>query len=270
VTLLRVLLPLTLGLLLTAVPAWPFGPAAHRAVSEEAVETLPKGLKPFYKAHKAEMTTLSFDGLTEEESPERRFAIDRVGRFPFDDVARTEATFKEKHAAELAQMGRLPWLLKESYARLVVAFKAQDRQKILAESDVLAGLVTDLHNPLAVSRNSDGQETGQHGLWMRFSVNLPEAMQKRLSVKGDAADFLDRPNEYVFRILVSTYVWLDNLLYEEDLARRSSPGGFGDIYYDTLARRAGLILKDRLSAASSAVGSFWYTAWTEAGRPELK
>jgi hypothetical protein len=268
VTLIRVLLPLTLGLL-AAVPAEPFGPAAHRAVSEEAVETLPKGLKPFYKAHKAEMPTLSFDGLSGDESAERRFAIDRVGRFPFDDVARTEAAFKEKHAAELAHMGRLPWLLKESYARLVAAFKAQDRQKILEESDVIAGLVTDLHNPLAVSRNSDGQETGQHGLWMRFSVNLPEAMQKRLSVKGDAADFLDRPNEYVFRILVSTYVWLDNLLYEEDLARRSSPG-FGDIYYDTLSRRAGLILRDRLSAASSAVGSFWYTAWTEAGRPELK
>jgi hypothetical protein len=100
-------------------------------------------------------------------------------------------------------------------------------------------------------------------------VNLPEAMQKRLEVKADAADYLDKPDDYVFSIMAGAYVWLDNLLYEEDLARRSSPG-FAEIYYDTLERRAGPILRQRLRAAAADVGSYWYTAWTVAGRPELK
>jgi hypothetical protein len=35
-------------------------------------------------------------------------------------------------------------------------------------------------------------------------------------------------------------------------------------------QRAGRILRDRLSQAAGDVGSYWYTAWTAAGRPELR
>ena len=59
------------------------------------------------------------------------------------------------------------------------AFKSGDKVRILAESDTLAGLVADLHNPLALTENADGQKTDQHGLWVRFSARLPEAMEKR-------------------------------------------------------------------------------------------
>ena len=110
----------------------------------------------------------------------------------------------------------------ESYGRLVEAFRAKDKAKILAESDLLAGLVADLHNPLALTDNADGQKTGQHGLWTRVSVRLPEVLDglNRLKLDPDAAHFLDQPKEHAFGILNATYVWLDNLLYEEDLARR--------------------------------------------------
>jgi len=37
-----------------------------------------------------------------------------------------------------------------------------------------------------------------------------------------------------------------------------------------LEQRTGRILRDRLSQAAGDVGSCWYTAWTAAGRPELK
>jgi hypothetical protein len=40
----------------------------------------------------------------------------------------------------------------------VEAFRAKDKARILAESDTLATLVTDLHNPLALTDNTDGQE----------------------------------------------------------------------------------------------------------------
>ena len=35
-------------------------------------------------------------------------------------------------------------------------------------------LVADLHSPLALSENADGQKTGQDGLWVRFNTRLPE------------------------------------------------------------------------------------------------
>jgi hypothetical protein len=157
----------------------------------------------------------------------------------------------------------------ESYAKLVDAFKAGDKVRILEESDRLAGLVTDLHNPLALTENADGQKTEQHGLWIRWSVKLPEAMGKDLGLNPDAAIFLDNPNEHIFGIINATYVWVDNLLYEEELAHRGH-GGYGERYFEAFAQRGEKLMKDRLSHAAEEVGSYWYSAWQQAGRPELK
>jgi len=191
--------------------------------------------------------------------------------FPFLELPHAEPALKERYAEAGDKAGRLPWLIGESYARLVLAFRAKDKARILAESDVLAALVTDLHNPLALTDNADGQKTGQHGLWTRFSVRLPGVAQRmnRLKLEPDAAHFLDRPGEHVFSMLNATYVWLDNVLYEEDLAHRGQ-SDYGDIYYEDLVGREGPILRERLSRAAGNAGSYWYTAWTEAGRPELK
>lgn len=94
-------------------------------------------------------------------------------------------------------------------------------------------------------------------------------MQKSLKLDPQAARYLDDPNEYVFDMIRAAYVWVDNILYREDLARRGSPG-YSEIYYSNLADRASDILRARLSEAACDVGSYWYTAWTAAGRPQLK
>jgi len=255
----------------SVAPASAWGLAAHQAVTLRAIDTLPKGLKEYYKAHRLEMPTLSLEATAAEEGPERRFAADSMVPFPFLDLPHTEAAVKQQYPQAADKAGRLPWLIHESYARLVEAFRAKDKVRILAESDALATLVTDLHNPLALTDNADGQKTGQHGLWTRFTVRLPEVAQEmnRMKIEPDAAHFLDQPKEYVFSMINATYVWLDNALYEEDLARRGQ-SDYGDIYYEDLVGREGSILRERLSRAAGNAGSYWYTAWTEAGRPELK
>jgi hypothetical protein len=250
-------------------PAQAWGGTAQRLVLLEAVESLPKGPKEFYKAHRLELPTLAPDGQPPEDTAERRFAIDRLVAFPFRDVPLTEEGFKARFGEEGAQIGRLPWLVQASYARLVEAFKSGDSARILAESDMLAYLVAQLDNPLALTDNADGQKTGQHGLWTRFTVRLPEAMEARLKLQAEAARYLDEPLRYVGEMAAGSYIWLDNLLYEEALARRGQ-AGYTELYYEALERRAGRLLRERLGAAATDVGSYWYTAWTVAGRPVLK
>jgi hypothetical protein len=255
---------------LGASPARAWGPLVHQRVTSEAIDTLPKGLKPFYKAHRLEMPTLAVDTPPpEDEGTERRFTVDRLMPFPFADVPRTEAALKMRYPEAADKVGRLPWLIQESYARLVEAFRSGDKVKILTESDTLGGYVADLHNPLALSENADGQKTEQHGLWVRFSTKLTEAMDKRLSFGGAAARLIDDPKGYVFAMVNQVYIWLDNLLYLEELAKRGQ-GGYTELYYETLGDKAGPLLKERLKEATTDVGSYWYTAWTAAGRPELK
>ena len=254
--------------LFAATPAAAWGPHVHQRVTSEAIDTLPKDLRAFYRAHRLEIPSLAIDASTAEDTAERRFAVDAYGPFPFADVPRTEAALPEA-AKAAAGPGRLPWLVLESYAKLVEAFRSRDKAKILAESDVVAGYVADLANPLALTQNFDGQRTAQHGLWVRYSVKLPEAMDKRLKLSPEAARFLDDPKSQVFAIITGNYVWLDNLLYEEELARRGQ-SGYGELYYEAFEARAGALLRARLSQAATDAGSYWYTAWTAAGRPELK
>lgn len=257
-----------LGIFAGASPAWAWGPVAHQAVASRAIDTLPKGLKSFYKKHRLEMPSLALESTFPDEGLERRFAVDRLMPFPFTEIPRSEEGMKSKFGDAAARVGRLPWLIHASYARLVEAFKSGDKTRILAESDTIAGLVADLHNPLAVTENEDGQKTGQNGLWTRFSVRLPEIMEKNMKLDPDAARFLDDPKEYVFSMVNGTYVWLDNLLYLDDLASRGK-SGHTEIYYEAFGLRVGRLLKDLLSRAAEDAGSYWYTAWTVAGRPEL-
>jgi hypothetical protein len=263
-TRMRPLLAVAFVLLAPSAHAW--GPVAHQAISSEAIGVLPGPLKDFYKSHRAELPSLALEPTFPEETLDRRFAVDRLLAFPFLDLPKAEAAVVARYGAS---PGRLPWLIQESYGRLVEAFKAKDKERILAESDLLAGLVADLENPLALTDNADGQKTEQHGLWIRFGTRLPEAMERRLKLSPEAARFLDDPKGYVFSIIAGSYVWIDNLLYEEELARRGQ-GGYNDLYYAAFERRVGPIARARLSQAATDVGSYWYTAWTNAQRPELK
>jgi len=275
--LLSAALPLAGAGLAAAQPVRPAGPEgrermlelAHQVVVSAAIDTLPKPLKAFYKVHRQEMPSLSLEPEFPARGPDRRFMVDRLLPFPFRELPRSEAALKAKYGEKAEGIGRLPWLIQESYTRLVEAMKAGEKDKILAESDVLGGLVVDLNSPLNLTDNFDGQKTGQHGLWVRLVEKLPQAMGSDLKVSPDAANYLDNPKEYVFSIMLGTYVWLDNTLYLEELVRRGK-AGYGDPYFEDLARRVGPILKERLSRAAEDAGSFWYTAWSIAGRPDLK
>jgi hypothetical protein len=255
--------------LLPAAYAQAAGPVITATIVARAIDTLPKPMQKYYRDHRLEIPALALEPTFPEPSPERKFAVDKLTPFPFTDLPHSEAGMKSKYGPAAESVGRLPWLLQESYARLVEAFKAGDKDKILTGSDEVAGLVADLHLPLNLSQDYDGQMTGQHGLWVRFAQKLPEAMEKRLKVDPEAAKYLDDPKEYVFSIINSVYIWLDNLLYLDELAKRGK-GGYTEIYYDDFEKKAGVVLKQLLSGAATDAGSYWYTAWTVAGKPELK
>jgi hypothetical protein len=242
---------------------------AHRVVVAEAIDVLPKKLKEFYKDHREEIPSQALEPEFPEHGPDRRFLVDALLPFPFKGLPRSEAALKAKFGEKAENIGRLPWLVHESYDRLLEAFRAGDKARILEESDVLAGLMVDLNGPLNLTRNFDGQDTGQHGLWLRLTERLPQAMGKDLKIDSDAANFLDKPKEYVFSVMLESYVWIDNILYLDALARRGKQS-YSEFYFDDFARRAGPILRERLSHAAEDTGSYWYTAWTVAGRPELK
>src|SRR2546426_8501039 len=142
---------LAAAIVLAGGPARAWGPIAHQAVNAHAIDTLPKGLKPFYKNHRLEMPSLSPEAVVPEEGVDRRFAADRLMAFPFADLPHTEADLKAKFGEAGEKGRRPPRRLAPSYQRLVHALNAQHKDRIPAQADQLAGLVAGLHNPLALT-----------------------------------------------------------------------------------------------------------------------
>jgi hypothetical protein len=67
---------------------------------------------------------------------------------------------------------------------------------------------------------------------------------------------------------MSAHASLENIL----LADRRARGGLSDYtdeYYDRFYNFAGAILIRQLTEAATDVGSYWLTAWINAGRPQL-
>ncbi len=59
-----------------------------------------------------------------------------------------------------------------------------------------------------------------------------------------------------------------NILLADRHARHGE-NSFNDEYYDRFYNQAAAILIRQLSDAATDVGSFWFTAWKNAGSPQL-
>ena len=266
----RSILLLTLLLVAACVGArlgWAWGDIAHRLVAEEAIDRLPGPLKGFYE----DRESFLMERLEEASigAPRWTFEVDSIEPFPFDDLALDRDSAIEKYGAEkLEEVGDLPWKLVESYERLVQAFEDVELEAIDLHSAEIVLYLNDLHQPLNVSKYGDGALTGQDGFRSRLENRLIEIYGHELDVEAAAAIYLDNPDQYLISVLVRSFVWMDNLLLIDYFSSRGTTS-YDRFYFEGLWLRSEDILNERLSDSSKDVASYWYTAWTNAGKPKL-
>lgn len=238
----------------------------RRLYMEKAIDALPKPLKSFYENHKV--------ALAEAVSDPRRFnrevfEVDRLEPFPFADLPTDRELAVRKYGEEtLKEAGDAPWKLIESYRALVEDFRKNDFVAAITHSEEIAFLVGELYVPLNVSKEGDGEPTGQQGLRERFDSRLMEAFGDKIKVPGTSAVFLDRPAEYAISIPLKSFIFVDNILYFDYLSRKGVQS-YDRFYYDGMWLRGQAVTEQLLAGAAQDAASFWYTAWVEARKPEL-
>jgi hypothetical protein len=79
---------------------------------------------------------------------------------------------------------------------------------------------------------------------------------------------IDDPTEYAFETCLSSNVWV-NLIIWSDLRAREGLGDYTDEYYDRFYNQVGRTVVHEINTAAHDAGSYWYTAWLNAGRPQL-
>ena len=192
------------------------------------------------------------------------------------------AAFYREH---LSEHGVLPWNLQRFQRNLTEAFRRRDARRILRLSAEIGHYIGDAHVPLHTCSNYNGQKTGQHGIHGFWESRIPE-----LFADNSYDYFVGKPvyinqlDDWFWQSIFDSHVMVDSVLTFEKALRKSFPADrqmcpdmrqgvvgihpcreFAAAYQDALDG----MVERRMRAAIHAVSCAWFTAWVDAGQPDL-
>lgn len=263
---------------------------AHRAINRAAVNLLPSDLKPFFEFYKDSLTSHAVDADTRRFSDRNEgfyhyINIDRFDKYPFPEFPHSyESAVAKfgKHAVD--SNGTLPWRIAAFTEQLSEAMRAQDKARILYSAANLGHYVADAHVPLHATENHDGQMTNQHGAHARWESRIPELYGNPETLGHGSVEYFKDPLEKAFSVIVESYAMVDTVLMSDLKAREGIPQGelmigkprrgrtvyeFNDMFYKRYHELLNGMVERRMNDASVCLAGFWYTAWINAGKPDL-
>lgn len=194
-----------------------------------------------------------------------------------------QQAFAEEH---FSQYGILPYHLNKMQADLTAAFRQKNVQRILRLSAEMGHYIGDAHVPLHTTENYNGQLTGQVGIHAFWESRLPELFaDKNYDFFVGPAIYWERPDEVFWETVLASHILVDSVLQIERRLSREFPQDQQFCYEDRLDQTIrtqceayakaydqamGTMVEDRMRASILAIGSSWFTAWVNAGQPDLK
>ena len=277
-----------ISLSIQTVLGWGF--YGHKLINRQAVFLLPPEMIVFYKPIIDIITEHAVDPdkrryLIKEEGARHYMDMDHYR--PWDSIPYRYADAIKKYGEDsLLRHGIVPWWIQIMTLRLTKAFEKKDKAQIIKLSADLGHYIGDIHVPLHASSNHNGQLTNQHGIHGFWESRIPElfASSSYDLVIGKASYIKNLPDQ-LWKIIKQSALAADTVLtFEKILNDQYRP----DLKY-SFEYRNGIIVKQYSTAYSTAyqnmlngmverrmreaikfTASVWYTAWINAGMPNLK
>ncbi len=268
-------------------PGWGF--FGHQKINRLAVFTLPPEMIGFYKKN------IQYISEASVNPDRRRYAVpDEAPRHYLDteeygDSVLTKLPKYWKQAVErygedtLKAHGILPWNIARMCNQLKESFLIINPEKILRNSAELGHYVADANVPLHTTHNYNGQLTGQNGIHALWESRLPELFFDKYDFFVGRATYLEDPQQAAWDAVRKSYSLVDSVLGEEKMLTATATSKFNfetkgrqtiKVYSFPFSRSyheklAGMVER-QLRASIKMTGDLWYTAWVDAGQPDLK
>jgi hypothetical protein len=275
----------------TCCKKWGF--TGHKRINRVAVFTLPPEMFGFYKEHIEYLTDHAVD------PDKRRYAVDGEaqchyididhyavnGKNAFDEVPRLWFKAIDKYTEDTLQAyGIVPWHIQVMKMRLTKAFEQKNVDLILKYSADIGHYIADAHVPLHTTENYNGQLTNQRGIHGLWESRLLEINIDNYDYFVGKASYLKKPLDFIWDAVHQSNNAVDSVLsFEKELTStfpvdqkysyenrgsvlmQTYSKEFSDAYHDKLNG----MVERRLRLAILAVGNYWYSAWVDAGQPDL-
>ena len=185
----------------------------------------------------------------------------------------------------MSEHGVLPWHLQKMQRDLTEAFRRRDSKRILRLCSDMGHYIGDAHVPLHTNSNYNGQKTGQHGIHGFWESRIPELFaDENYDYFVGKPEYVERPTLWFWDMVFASNSMVDSVLTIERALRITFPPDrqscpdmrlgravlapcrdFSAAYSDALNN----MVERRMRAAIHAVSSAWYTAWVDAGQPDM-
>jgi hypothetical protein len=271
-------------------PAYTWGFFAHKKINRMAVFTLPSEMMGFYKQHIEYISEHAVDPdkrryANEDEAARHYIDIDHYGSHPFDSVPMFwKAAVKKYSEDTLKAYGIVPWHIEKMVYRLSQAFKEENLDLILHYSADLGHYIGDAHVPLHTTENYNGQLTNQKGIHGFWESRIPEMKSEGYDYWVGKATYVDKPINKAWQFVKESHAAVDSVLkFEAALNASYSPDKkysfenrgatlmkvYSKEYTEDYDKLMNGMVERRMRQAIIMVGSLWYTAWVNAGKPNL-
>lgn len=263
---------------------------AHQRINQLAIFTLPNGMIGFYKKNIKYITEHAVDPDKRRyadtlEAPRHYLDVENYEK-EIDSIPQKWNDAVDKYSLKkMNENGIVPWQIQRTYFSLVKAFKTRDSVKILKYSADLGHYIGDAHVPLHTTSNHNGQLTNQVGIHAFWESRLPELFSMNYSFVVGKAIYIKNPLKEAWKILKHTHSLVDTVLTFEAQLNTNFPSdkkysfsernnmvlkqysvSYSKAYHDAMNK----MVEKQMRSAILEIGSFWYSAWVDAGQPELK
>ena len=146
--------------------------------------------------------------------------------------------------------------------------------------------IADAHVPLHTTSNYNGQKTNQNGIHGFWESRVPELLaENEFNFFIGKASFIKDPTSYIWKVIKESNQAVDSVLYFEKTLTNEIEEPFkfsfenrnGKIikqYSSNFTKRYSLklngMIERRMRQSIFTIASFWYTAWVNAGQPDLQ
>jgi hypothetical protein len=255
-------------------PAQAWGTNAQRLIVGRAIDSLPGDLRPFFESNVNFLVQHVNDPLNQlDKRPKERsnhfIELDKYGKFPFEALPRSYKAAVEKYGkSKIDSTGVLPWEIGVYSQKLTEDFKNGRWDEAKLDAAFLANYVAEAHDPFNTTENYDGKVSGQSGVNDRFNAVLVDRYSSFFPLNPHDASYINDPTDYAFESSLSAHSQVESILLADRKAKRGI-ATYTDEYYDRFYNLAAATLIRQLSDAASDIGSYWLTAWINAGKPQL-
>jgi len=262
-----------------------WGYDAHQRINWSAANIIPGKFGKYVRSNRQELAQYAvvadyIKSSDNKEAPRHYIDADLYDVFPFDSLLGSLADLEAKYGKDMiGKWGYGPWAIDETCNRVIYMLKNKRWDEAIFHMSTLGHYISDIHVPLHVVENYNGQLTGNDGIHFRWEGRMVDEHVKSIRPTGPLPLVSESVVDFSMNIVRESYVTMQQILNADTKSRKLLSSieqqqlnsydilSFEGPYLQSLYDQTADLVQDRIEMAVLRIAAMWVYCWNEAGQP---